>query len=457
MLRFLSLIILLFQIAGCGRGTLKFGTASITSDPTPYNFLGQLDTDFGTAGVVNYANYFDASKSSWATKIIETSLGNLYVLSYAETAAGGNYRSYLRKFSSNGTPDLTFGTGGYFELPSVWGVPTEDAQYTYATLVNNRYIVLAGDEQSGADVRIAVAVFDTTTDDLKADFGTNGIATFDLGHPTSIEDYPNALAYDSYRNLIVIGSRSVEQPGWINQRSSVIAVDWTGNLSPLFNSGSVFWPADPGLVDSHWVSDLAVTSSAYLVNVSQFDDASTYSQSIIAKIDMTGNPVAAFGTNGFSYLESSTQNVYGMKIHSNELILPMNNFDGTTLGVGKMNLTTGVLDPTFGTAGVKDLTAGLPSGYASVWSSDIIFHPDGKILFRIGFSTPDDSAIIVMDSNYDVLTSYGTDGYVMLANPVGGTRNWATAGITLLANGHVAVGTTCDNSGVMGECVVEVK
>ena len=144
-----------------------------------YNANGSLDSTFGNAGkVVTFVGAGDA----FATALVIQSNGRIVLTGYSETTQDHDFT--LAGYTSNGTPDSTFGNAGLMTTDFSGG--SDDIPYAMA-LQSDGKLVVVGQTGDYPELDFALARYNVDGQ-LDQGFGTAGKVTTD----TSLSDH----AYD---------------------------------------------------------------------------------------------------------------------------------------------------------------------------------------------------------------------------------------------------------------------
>lgn len=198
-----------------------------------YNTDGSLDTGFGTGGKVTTAIKAATGRDAINALALQNVGGETRIV-----AAGGDGDFLLARYTSNGTLDSSFGTGG--KVASVFG-STIGSAFAVTTTSDGK-IVVAG--YSSNDFSLARL---TDTGALDSSFGTGGKVVNRLN--TSNTDIATAVAVQSDGKIVAAG--------WVNAGATsaadfaVLRYDSTGAPDTSFGTGgTVITPvAAPGKSD----------------------------------------------------------------------------------------------------------------------------------------------------------------------------------------------------------------
>jgi uncharacterized delta-60 repeat protein len=159
-----------------------------------YTTNGSLDLTFGTGGIVttDFGGYDDGGRSV----AIQTD-GKLVVAGWSDI--GSNYDFALVRYTTNGALDLTFGTGGIVTTP----VGSGGAEAFSVVLQTDGKLVVAGFSFNGSTNSDFALVRYTTNGTLDLTFGTGGKVTTDIG---STGDVGQSVAIQTDGKLVVAGT-----------------------------------------------------------------------------------------------------------------------------------------------------------------------------------------------------------------------------------------------------------
>jgi uncharacterized delta-60 repeat protein len=329
-----------------------------------FNTDGTQDNSFGTGGVVINS---ESPFTQYADVIAEPD-GKLVVCGVrSETFSSQGHDCYVVRYNENGTPDSSFGNGGYFTTALS---ASTDGLMRILRLPEGGYVCL-GRSGSGA-AGIAVLLMLTESGTLDSSFGNGGVKTnlFSTVSPQGTSDI--ALSTDG--NILALGGGD----GVVK----LAKFDLNGNLVSAFgDNGTVIVPTG---------RHLRVNTDGSILVMGELTSGTV--QMVTYKFLSNGDVDTSFGSAG-----TSTYNSFGMDQFFNYLARPLLYPDGRYLR-GWRHIITVNNEPKRKTA----LT----------W-----FNPDGS-LAAIGEAvhdiSPDPNAFsdqspdhVVMDSNGDVF-SYGT-------------------------------------------------
>jgi uncharacterized delta-60 repeat protein len=224
-----------------------------------FTVSGQLDSTFGSGGVVNLTG----PASSCPTRIAVQPSGEILVASgYSEinpTASGGA----ISRYNSNGSLDSTFGSAG-----TAASVTSAQAM----TLLSDGKIVVAG--AIGSSIGVPPAVNDTgfgiarysSNGVVDATFGTGGVTIVDFGAAAPLAG-PYAVAIQSTGDIVAGGAAAQgQEQASFNSAFGLTRVTSAGVLDTTFGSdGIVMTTIESGSEVFSQVFGLAIQSDGKIV------------------------------------------------------------------------------------------------------------------------------------------------------------------------------------------------
>lgn len=194
-----------------------------------YNNDGSLDTSFGTAGVVNI---YQPPTDSAATALALQTDGKIVVAGYSKP----NF--LLARYNSNGTPDLSFGSGGRVITPRLG--PSND-QWNDVAIQSDGKIVVAGTTFSGTTVRDIIVARYNSDGSLDSTFNGTGL----LAYAISKQADEALRLYLQVDGKIVFGGYT--NTGYRNT-SFVGRINTDGTFDSTFNgNGFAFLPLEENI------------------------------------------------------------------------------------------------------------------------------------------------------------------------------------------------------------------
>jgi uncharacterized delta-60 repeat protein len=204
---------------------------------------GQLDLSFGVRGRVSLS----VLNIDVAQAVVLQSDGKIVVAGYTASSTSANYNFLIARFNSNGTPDNTFGFGGFNLLDFLGG-----NDYALAlALAPDGKLVVAGTVYNGARYVFGVARFNTDgTIDYSFDTDGKQLIEFSVGAPHSVGA------------VVVQRDRRVVAAGHVNGDFALLRLREDGAVDYGWGPGGQGWAVfDMGGFD--FIKALAITPGGW--------------------------------------------------------------------------------------------------------------------------------------------------------------------------------------------------
>jgi hypothetical protein len=345
---------------------------------------GTLVNSFGPGGVVAVDTGSDAGASAIA---IDSTF--MYVVGYDADPGYLEWR-IEKRYLSDGTPDISFGTAGIKTSGTTTAVAT-------AIAIDATYMYVAGFDTTPANkLEWRIEKRSLTTGATITAFGTNGIVTT---HPSgSGDDIPYGIAVDA-NALYIVGSDEVASPGittgWrIEKRDIVTGATITGFGTDGFIS-------DPS-AEFDEALDIAIDTNymyvaGYDSKTTNFDD-----EWRIEKRNLSdGSLVTSFGSGGIIQENPSFANADSwddaqtITIDANYMYVA--GYDSNTSTgdeqwrIEKRNLSNGMFVTTFGNGGVINSNANTSTGLYIRFNEVFAIAVDDSYLYAAGLDSLSDT------------------------------------------------------------------
>lgn len=248
----------------------RFGVARLNLD-------GTLDSSFGSGGKVVTA--FTGSSADRASAILMQPDGSVLVggqASFGSSATGVDFA--LARYTSSGSPDMAFGTGGRVTTAMTAGSANDSV---YALALQNGRIVAAGGE---GDFKVARY---TAAGALDSTFGNAGRVSAVFGGNIAAA---NAVFVDVQNRLVLAGHSQND--------TAVVRLSENGGLDPTFgNGGKKVLALSAGNWDA--ATGLAVqTDGKVVLGGWVYEGNSSAGNFAVTRLNANGQPDAAFGQGG---------------------------------------------------------------------------------------------------------------------------------------------------------------
>jgi uncharacterized delta-60 repeat protein len=322
---------MLLLIIGC----VVFGCSSSTSTPTG-NRQGDLDASFNTPD--GYVLFSGWNKDSYVGTAIQPG-GNILVSTGISNGTDSDVG--VLRYRSDGTLDTGFGSGGVVIYDGGNG---DDCGRLVAVDAGDR-IVLTGYTHTGNDDGVLVMRLD---DDGTPDstFGTNGIVVYDNA---GRDDYGRAIAIQEDGKILV----TARSTGGGTSIAMILRYESDGTLDPSFGIGGVV--TYEGGNGNDGFRDLDIQSDGKIV-VTGYTKTSEGFEILTARYDIDGTLDDSFGTNGIARYDGGNGNAGARGIAlltDGGMVVSGSSSNGDDLDLVLLKYTSdGSLDPDFGTAGL---------------------------------------------------------------------------------------------------------
>jgi uncharacterized delta-60 repeat protein len=409
-----------------------------------YNADGSLDPTFGTGGAGRVVVDLASSDDEIITKVVVAGDGTIVALGLA---TGG---TFLARFTSSGSLDSTFGSGGLVRSTDIAAGSTLSG----IALQGDKVVVTGWTgttSQNGAVTSTSSLLLArlTSSGALDATFGTAGKVSVDRtggARGVAVQVQPGT------NKLVVIGDGgSTASPGF-----DVIAWRYTnsGVLDGTFGTNGAA-TIDVGVLD--FVVDGTVDSSGRILAgaLSIADDATA--TLVVTRFTPEGLPDATFGSEGIADLDATAADclfVMGIVTQADgAVVIGTAGGDCAHPALQVLRLTVdGDPDAAFGPGGVQSVTFNDRDASAL----GVAVQADGKIVAvgavaPTGFNSAGDFAVVRFTSPPSpshVSVVAGTRGYVLAASDGGAFAFDAPfSGSAVLRLGAPVVGIAADADG----------
>jgi len=382
---------------------------------------GNLDTSFGTSGVVTTL----LGDQSGAFAVTTDSLGRIIITGFV--VSSGVESLIVARYGVTGSLDATFGTGG------VLTVSVGSAAMGNAIIIDGSGNILVAGEANISGALNALVIRVTSSGVLDSTFGTGGIVTQVVGNSSSL----NSIAIDSSGNIVVAGiSSTAMSNNFLGMRFTS-----SGSLDTTFNS--------TGYVTNAFMSSTVNAANAVAItSINGVLLAGVFSNSGANNIGMSQYTTAGaldstFGSGGLLTDTLGMQSGIndGVFDTSGRLVAAISS--DNHIAVGRYN-SNGTVDGSFASTGKYALTIGSVDLAAS-----LALQTDGKIVVA-GTS---DGSFALARLNSDTAESIHINNPVngsTITTPsvtVSGTSSVASAQVQVLINGALFTTVTTDGSG----------
>jgi uncharacterized delta-60 repeat protein len=346
-----------------------------------FDASGVLDNTFGTNGVVT----FDA-----ATGVIDgygvsiQADGKIIVVG---DSGAPNPNVILARLNTDGTLDITFGTGGV----AAFDVNNSDYGYAVAVQTDGKIVVVG--QTSTATERYALVLRCNSDGTLDGAFGVNGIVTYD----SPGWDVANGVAMQSDDKIVVTGSTSLPYPSTSLTDVLVFRLNGDGTLDNAFGANGV---ATFDLIYDEGMSAMIQPDGKIVIAGGVWSFSSSHNAVLVLRYKNDGTLDDSFGTGGVvTYNPDDADYLFGKgaALQPDGKIIVVG-YIWDSAGINFLVLrynTNGTLDTTFGGDGMSEYKKGEGNagGYGVAIQSDGKLVVSGNSTFHDQYS---DCAVLVI-------------------------------------------------------------
>jgi uncharacterized delta-60 repeat protein len=344
---------------------------------------GTLDTCFGPP---NGFAKLDLSLYDEGTATVLQPDGKILVAGIV-FEIGGDDNFLLARFNANGTPDLSFGTGGKITLDFSGFT---DRAYAIVLQPDGK-ILLAGRTGNALSDDFALARFNANGT-IDSSFGTGGKVTLDF---FGLQDVARAMALQPDGKIVLAGSAA----NTLSYDFAVARFNANGTLDLGFGIGGKTRVDFAGLDD--FADAMALQPDGKILLAGSSVTADLFPSDFgLTRLNPNGTLDSSFGVGGVTYVDfnSNRDSAYAMALQSDGKILlaGLVRTSGVNDNFGMVRFNAnGVLDSSFGTGGKVTYDAGGNNDYANAMA----LQADGKILL----GGQERSAPFPQNSNFELV------------------------------------------------------
>jgi LPXTG-motif cell wall-anchored protein len=373
--RWISSVLLVSSVA-VGSSAVSTGpvgaSGSCTAAPASTETKVVFDNSFSSDG--HTAINLDGTSGDTIRDIVAGPNGSAF-LTYRTSNAPFGQHAQITKILSNGTPDASWGTNGIATInlrPGDSNNLREDPNDVIVNSDGSMIVLMRMQDQFGVDISLELVKLNSAGMRDNS-YGTNGVASFAAASTASVSDNWGLTAGPS--GSLYVGHTA-------NRNHLIMKVDANGAPVNAFGTLSKISAGNPMYFESD-------SSGALYVVGQSLGTGSTFPQGNnvveVKKYSSTGALDLSFGTDGVVQVNASptTTEYHGvLTLNNNKLTGSV--YAGTTnsssslIAVFRMG-TSGVMDTTFGTNGIKAI--------ASPWS---LYHQNRPRIVVF----PDDSTLL---------------------------------------------------------------
>lgn len=325
-----------------------------------YTSSGTLDATFGTGGIVTLQHAPGEDAQAFAVSVLNNN--KILVAGYS----WGSTKDFaLLRLNEDGTPDASFGTNGW----AITQVGSDADEARSIAVQSDGKIVVTGISYNGSDNDIALVRYNSDGT-LDNSFGTAGIVTTNINN----DDLPESVALQSDGKIVIGGSSNATNVG---ADFAVVRYNSDGSLDNTFGTGGITTVdiGFGGAGSTDLAHSVAIQSDGKIILAGQ-TALSTGGNDDVAIVRLTSSGVLDSGFDGdgiqmYNYGPVNTDDeAHSVIVQSDGKILLSGSTDGTSSSFALLLLRynpDGSLDPTFGPSAngiaTADITSSNDIGY----------------------------------------------------------------------------------------------
>jgi uncharacterized delta-60 repeat protein len=392
---------------------------------------GDLDPSFGTAGVAT-APPSGTLPGTGASSLAIDSSGRIVTAGSAHDDMANQDVFTVHRFLPSGAIDDSFGDHGVAIVPMTTGYAINTV--TGVGVQPDGHIVVGARVYPPDAVGLYAVMRLTAAGELDADFdggvAANGILLLNVGPivPPAGSEVARALTVDEAGRILMSGVTYYAGPPIATMHATMARLNPDGTGDTSFSGDGNFDLLLPTIAsDFKAFADLAGAGGYALGGYTNPNAGPTVGQPSIIRVSETGDLVAGFTSPLSNTPGMST--TYWQDDHTKlgEITALVELADGGLVAGGYQNqgtgtaalakyTTTGALDPSFGTAGVKLFQVGGDSSAIN----DLVAQPDGKVLAAMYGGPSQHGYVVRFTATGELDPTFGQGG-VVETDPLAGT------------------------------------
>lgn len=332
---------------------------------------GALDTDFGTGGIVTV----NVGGNDVLQAVTLDEDQNIYAAGYAVAGAGPYKDICVAKFTPAGVLDPVFGGDGI--VTTDLGANFDDLAYAIAMQPDGK-IVVAGSTYDGVGNKMCILRY-RADGSLDPAFSTDGKLIIDFGGPD-----------DAARSIIIMGDGSIYVGGYrmeevtatmYRRNFAAVRVTTTGVLDAAFGGdGTVATLFATDRHASGFSMGVQTDGKVIMAGYSYVGTSANYQYALV-RYNTDGSLDNSFDGDGMLLVPTGTSlgEAYGIQIQiDNKIVIAGKAYEGFDTDFSLIRFSeNGVLDNTFGTGGIVQVTYGTGeeeafTGLAMEWDGGIV-------------------------------------------------------------------------------------
>lgn len=246
---------------------------------------------------------------------------------------------------------------------------------------------------------------------LDATFGDNGISRFSIS--ANNMDLPTAVLAQEDGKIITVGKSKFDN---LNYSLYVSRQNPDGTLDPIYaQNGIGIYQADLVYLNEAMDAVLAPNGLLYVAG-HMFDVDANVNKSFVLCIDEFGFENTLFGDNAYVFSEDGHGIVYSCIDVDSQGRIVVGGYRDDVFFAQRFS-ADGVLDTSFGEDGLAIMAIG-EEAYTQSYAQDIKCVEDDNIVLTGFVTIPSmmgkyDAGVCKIDSNGDLISSFGTNGYII--------------------------------------------
>jgi uncharacterized delta-60 repeat protein len=366
---------------------------------------GDLDVTFGTNGKVTTAI---GSSDTRGNSVVIQADGKIVVAGSSKSSTGSYYNFALARYSTNGTLDYTFGTGGTVTT----AIGSSDAcAYSVAIQADGK-IVVAGYSNTVYGSDFALVRYNTNGT-LDNTFSSDGIVTTDFGY-----------IIDVARSVIVQADGKILVAGHSNADFALARYNTNGTLDNTFGTNGKLYTKVGFCVFGSLASDDIAYAMAIQANGKILVAGKTYEDFALVRYNTNGSlDSSGFSSDGIviTAIGTATDEAYSVAVQADGKIVLGGYYDtyinytsSYDFALARYN-TDGTIDNTFSPDGI--VTTAISNG--NDYGYSVAIQADGKILLagssKCATCSDNDFALARYNTDGTLDNTFSTDGIVITA------------------------------------------
>jgi uncharacterized delta-60 repeat protein len=247
-----------------------------------YHPNGTLDSAFGTDGSVTYSSAGSLTDIGFGVAIQAD--GGIVIV--GETSNGTNQDALVLRYTTGGSLDNGFGSGGVF----LYGGPGNNMDRGFAAVIqeDGKILVVGASVVNNKDDVLVLRLNSNGT--LDGTFGAAGVATYSGAGDNF--DYGNGIALQEDGRIVVLGATSIGAAFDI----LLLRYNSNGTLDTTFGTGGAVTYGDAGARNDYGYA-LVIQKDGKIV-ITGYTQGGSSDDVLVVRFDPTGALDTRFGTEG---------------------------------------------------------------------------------------------------------------------------------------------------------------